>query len=57
MFNAHIENSVVVSQSEITPEGKIVDSLLGRGASVGSSNGLLPECRRLVIGENSKLML
>jgi glucose-1-phosphate thymidylyltransferase len=55
--NAHIENSVVIGDSEITTEGKIVDSLIGRGATLGSATGLLPEGRRLVIGENSKLRL
>jgi glucose-1-phosphate thymidylyltransferase len=55
--NAHIENSVVVGDSSITTDGKIVDSLIGRGATVGSADGLLPEGRRLVVGENSKLNL
>lgn len=55
--NAHIENSVIVGDSTITTEGKIVDSLIGRGATLGSSNGLLPEGRRLVVGENSNLKL
>ncbi|MEF8825720.1 MAG: glucose-1-phosphate thymidylyltransferase [Halapricum sp.] len=55
--NTHVENSVVVGDSEITSHGKIVDSLIGRGAAVGSSNGLLPEGRRLVVGENSNLKL
>lgn len=55
--NVHIENSVVVGDSRITTDCKVVDSLIGRGATVGSSNGLLPEGRRLVVGENSNLKL
>jgi glucose-1-phosphate thymidylyltransferase len=55
--NAHIENSVVVGESEITTSGKLVDSLVGRGATVGSAEGLLPEGRRLIVGENSHLQL
>jgi glucose-1-phosphate thymidylyltransferase len=55
--NVHIENSVVVGDSTIATDGKIVDSLIGRGATVGSADGLLPEGRRLVVGENSKLNL
>ena len=55
--NVHIENSVVVGESEITADGKIVDSLVGRGASLGTSSGMLPEGRRLVVGENSNLKL
>jgi len=53
----HIENSVVIGNSEITTDGKIVDSLVGRGASLGSSRDLLPEGRRLIVGENSDLKL
>jgi glucose-1-phosphate thymidylyltransferase len=53
----HIENSVVIGDSEITANGRIVDSLLGRNANVESADELLPEGRRLVIGENSQLKL
>jgi glucose-1-phosphate thymidylyltransferase len=55
--NVHIENSVIVGDSTIATDGKIVDSLIGRRASVGSADGLLPEGRRLVVGENSNLNL
>ncbi|WP_348611574.1 glucose-1-phosphate thymidylyltransferase [Halobaculum rarum] len=53
----HIENSVVIGGSEITANGRIVDSLLGRNANVESADELLPEGRRLVVGENSQLKL
>lgn len=53
----HIENSVVVGDSDITTDSKIIDSLIGSGASVGSSTELLPEGQRLVVGENSNLKL
>lgn len=53
----HIENSVVVGDSTITASGRIVDSLLGRSANVESADELLPEGRRLVVGENSQLKL
>lgn len=53
----HIENSVVIGDSTITANGRIVDSLLGRGANVESAETLLPEGRRLVVGENSQLRL
>ncbi|EMA54574.1 glucose-1-phosphate thymidylyltransferase [Halococcus thailandensis] len=55
--NVHIENSVIVGDSSIATDGKIVDSLIGRGTSIGSADGLLPEGRRLVVGENSNLDL
>ncbi|WP_435196326.1 glucose-1-phosphate thymidylyltransferase [Natronomonas sp. EA1] len=53
----HVENSVIVGDSTITTDGRIVDSLIGRGAAVTSARDLLPEGRRLVVGENSKLKL
>jgi glucose-1-phosphate thymidylyltransferase len=55
--NTHIENTVVIGNSQITTSGKIVDSLIGRGAQVGSAEGLLPDGQRLVVGENSNLKL
>lgn len=53
----HIENSVIIGDSEITTSGKIVDSLIGRSVSIGCKEGLLPEGRRLVVGENANLRL
>jgi len=53
----HIENSVVIGDSTIRTNGKIIDSLLGRGANIGSAEEELPEGRRLVVGENSQLKL
>jgi len=55
--NAHVENSVIVGDSEITANETIVDSLLGRGATIRSAEGLRPAGQRLVIGENSNLKL
>jgi len=55
--NIHIENSVVIGDSTISASGRIVDSLLGRNADVESAENLLPEGRRLVVGENSQLKL
>jgi glucose-1-phosphate thymidylyltransferase len=53
----HIENSVVVGDTNITASGRIVDSLIGRGTNVESADELLPEGHRLVVGENSQLKL
>lgn len=55
--NAHIENSVIVGDALITTEGKITDSLLGSGTEVDSAEGLLPEGKRLIVGENANLKL
>ncbi|SFS53952.1 glucose-1-phosphate thymidylyltransferase [Halostagnicola kamekurae] len=55
--DVHIENSVVIGDSEITANVRIVDSLLGRNANIESADGLLPEGHRLVVGENSQVKL
>ncbi|WP_363465058.1 glucose-1-phosphate thymidylyltransferase [Halogeometricum borinquense] len=57
LADTHIENSVVIGDSEITASGRIVDSLLGRSANLESADEHLPEGRRLVVGENSQLKL
>lgn len=57
MANIQIENSVIIGDSDVQASGKIVDSLVGRGTTIGSAAGLLPEGRRLVLGENSNLRL
>jgi glucose-1-phosphate thymidylyltransferase len=53
----HVENSVIIGDSIITTNGRLIDSLIGRSAEVKSAEGLLPEGRRLVVGENSNLNL
>lgn len=55
--NTHIENSVVVGESNVATGGRIVDSLIGRGATLGSAEDMLPAGQRLVVGENSNLKL
>lgn len=54
---AHIENSVVVGGSTISTRETIVDSLIGRGATIETAEDLRPEGSRLVIGERSNLKL
>jgi glucose-1-phosphate thymidylyltransferase len=49
----HIENSVIIGDSDISTDSKLIDSLIGGGSTIGSNEGLLPEGKRLVIGENS----
>ena len=57
LSGTHIENSVVVGESTIATGERFVDSLLGRGATVESAEGRLPNGNRLVVGENSQLEL
>lgn len=53
----HIESSIVVGESEISAESTIVDSLIGRGASITTNQKKKPSGKRLVIGQNSLLEL
>jgi glucose-1-phosphate thymidylyltransferase len=55
--NAHVESSVLIGDCELTADGRFVDSLIGRGATIGSAEDLLPAGQRLVVGENSSLKL
>lgn len=55
--DANIENSVLVGDTDIATSGKIVDSLIGSGTSIGSADDELPEGRRVIVGENSSLKL
>lgn len=55
--STHVENTVIVGESEITTNGRIIDSLIGRATQIGSSEDMLPEGRRMVVGENSELHL
>lgn len=57
LIDTHIENSVVIGESNIETEGRLVDCLIGKGATIQSAEGLLPEGQRLVVGENSQLKL
>lgn len=53
----HVENSVVIGNAEITTSGKIIDSIIGRDATVRSADDLLPAGRRLVVGEHSNVRI
>ncbi|MCY4732435.1 glucose-1-phosphate thymidylyltransferase [Natronomonas gomsonensis] len=57
IVNAHVESSVIVGDCELTADGRFVDSLIGRGATIGSADDLLPAGQRLIVGENSQLRL
>lgn len=57
IVDTHIENSVIVGESDIATGGRIVNSLIGKAATLGSADDLLPAGQRLIIGENSDLKL
>ncbi len=55
--SAQIENTVVAGNATIRTNVKIVDSLIGESATIDTADDLLPEGKRLVVGENSQLKL
>jgi glucose-1-phosphate thymidylyltransferase len=54
---AHIESSVVIGDSAISCDRTIVDSVIGRHASIRTNREKKPHGERLVIGQNSSLEL
>ncbi|WP_457753024.1 glucose-1-phosphate thymidylyltransferase [Thermococcus sp.] len=54
--NTEIEDSVILEGSEIRCGGRIVESLIGRNVRILEQNNH-PIGRRLIIGDNSQLML
>ena len=54
--NVHIEESVAMGENEITADRKIIDSLVGRKASVTSGKDK-PSGERITVGRNSTLEL
>lgn len=53
----HIEASVTIGENTVSTDRTIIDSLIGREASITSSAGRRPEGDRFVIGQNSQLEL
>ncbi len=52
-----IESSIVIENTHIECQEKIVDSLIGAGSRIVSSNDRLPKGYRFVIGENCQVIL
>ncbi|MBI4416951.1 MAG: glucose-1-phosphate thymidylyltransferase, partial [Euryarchaeota archaeon] len=57
LLGADIEDSIVVGECRIETPRKIVGSLIGRHATIRSGDAILPRGLRLVVGENSTLVL
>lgn len=56
IIGGEVEASIIVGNTEISCNGKIVDSLIGKNSRITSSKKL-PKGYRLVVGENSILSL
>ena len=54
---AEVDDSIVMDDTTIDVERKIVRSMIGKGLKILSGNGLLPKGERLVVGENTTIYL
>ena len=54
---AEVDDSIVMDDTTVDVERKIVRSMIGKGSKILSANGLLPKGERLVVGENTTLYL
>ncbi len=57
LVGADIEASIVIGEAIIETPNKIVNSLIGRHATIRSANNRLPKGQQLIVGENSTLVL
>jgi glucose-1-phosphate thymidylyltransferase len=55
IINGEIESTIIIGDAHIDCGKKIVDSLIGAGCRIASSENQLPKGCRFVIGENSQL--
>jgi len=54
---AEVDDSIVMDDSAVSVERKLVRSMIGKGSKMLSANGLLPKGERLVVGENTMVFL
>ena len=53
IIGCEIENSIVIGESHIECERRIVESLIGRNSTITSVNKCLPGGNKLILGEHS----
>lgn len=54
---AELDDSIVMDDTTVDLDKKIVRSMIGKGSKILSSSGLIPKGERLVVGENTSLYL
>jgi len=54
---AEVDDSIVMDDTVIDVERKLVRSMVGKGSKILNANGLLPKGQRLVVGENTTMYL
>jgi len=55
--NAEVDDSIVMEDAVVDIDKKIVRSMIGKGSKILSANGMLPKGERLIVGENTTIML
>ncbi|MCU0853242.1 MAG: glucose-1-phosphate thymidylyltransferase [Thermoplasmata archaeon] len=55
--HAEIDDSIIMDESVVEVEHKLVRTMVGKGSKILSSAGLIPKGERLVVGENTTLYL
>ncbi len=56
-MKASIENSIIMSNSNINTENTIVDSIIGNNSTIMDASSLKPPGKRLLLGENSRIYI
>jgi len=54
---AEVDDSIVMDDTTVNVEMKIVKSMIGKGSKILSTNGLIPKGERLVVGETTTLYI
>jgi glucose-1-phosphate thymidylyltransferase len=54
---AEVDDSIVMDDTTVNVERKIVRSMIGKGSKILGTDGLIPKGERLVVGENTTLYL
>lgn len=57
IFDSEIEHSIIFDNVDICCNAKIVDSLIGKNASLLNSNNSMPKGHKLIMGDNSVVEL
>jgi glucose-1-phosphate thymidylyltransferase len=57
IVSAEVDDSIVMDDTTVNVERKIVRSMIGKGSKILSTDGLIPKGERLVVGENTTLYL
>jgi glucose-1-phosphate thymidylyltransferase len=55
--SAEVDDSIVMDDTVVNVERKLVRCMIGKGSKILNANGLLPKGQRLVVGENTTMYL